>query len=574
MADLELIEGFDHTDGTASDMSLLDDKSATGSGGWNGAGLTDTGVTPVTGRDGSGLAMRFATAETGASIDFQLAADIVDSNTNGILLGGFALRLNFEPSDMTGAQRASVMQCKSTAGDVEAGILVTRGGAVACHRDTQSTGLVNQGTGPSGAAKPIIRNGTWHYITFIFEVGENSTSEGGWQVWVDRQLAVDSVAEVVSWSTGNDLRTVSFNKNTSAGSMDIDDLWLAQVADKSDIVGRNPGPSHYSIRHGLVRDPQVRILFPDANGNQNDFTQVGTGTNNFEFVDENPDDGDTTALDSSAAADVELYGYPNVGTDVNKIPAMAVSFTEKETVATGFNVSARTRHSTNEATTGTAVATTNTTYEAKQARARRSVGSTPSNITVTLTNPGAESATDPPTGWTQSGDNLAGGAENSGPPVTARTGTWWFYFDGVAYANGEEGRLLQNVTMATDSVPLTDVDAGNLQVRFNGYCNLTSGFSDGVMYVRFLDVDGNTIEENRLSVGSPGANVWTSQFEILADIPPGTRSIDYEMGGVENVSPTVNIFWDDMAATIEYIDNLDEFTTTQADAAEMGVITA
>jgi len=573
---LELIEGFDHTDSAAVDMSLLDDKSATGANGWNGAGLTDTGVTPVTGRDGVGLAMRFATAEITAVLSYKLSAALVDTSALAWLMGGFAFRANFEPSDMANNDRLTLMSCLAVGGVTEAGIVVGRGGGLMCHRDRATDGSLNQGIGPVGAAKPRIRNGTWHYISFMFNVGQNSQpANGGWEVYLDRQLAVSNIdANQISWSTGNDLESVAFFKDTAAGSYDIDDFWVAQITDDTDDVGLNPGPNHYSIRHGAIRDPQVRKMIPDADGATQNWTPLSS--TNVSNVDEDPDDGDTTYIESSAAADVDLYGFPNVGADVDVLRACAVGFTSRETVATGFNIEARTVHSTNALTYGTLVDTSaNTTFEAKQVRARRSVGTTPSDITVTFTNPGAESAdTGPPTGWTESGAvTNEQGAENSGPPTTAQAGTWWFFFDGgTGTLNNEQFWLEQEIALSTDAVPTADVDAGNLQIEFTGFL-YDDGSDEGVLQCGFLDANGTLIRTSTSPLYTTGA-AWASNT-FTCDVPAGTRSVVYRIGAqANNNSQTVNIYWDSISAVFAYIDNSDEFTAAEADAAEFGVITS
>jgi hypothetical protein len=571
MAVLEVIEGFDHTDSAAVDMSLLNDKSAGGAGGWIGD-LTDTGVTPVTGRDGSGLAMRFASAEVTAEILYQLSADLIDTGSVGVLSGGFAVRLNFTPAEA--GEPINLFHCVAVGGVTEGGIAITRSGALVCFRDRLSDGRTYMYAGVAGAAKPIIRNGTWHYVSFVFNIGQSSTSNGGWQVWLDRQLCVDSISGQVAWATGNDLQTVGFFKNVSTGSYDIDDFWLAQMPDKKDEADQNPGPNQYSIRSGVIKDPQVRILFPTGDSATVDWTpEAGT---HFSSVDDDPDDGDSTYIDSSAAANVDLFTFPGLGADVVKIPASAVSFTSRETVATGFSVSARTVHAANAATTGTAVDTSaNSTFEAKQARARRSVGATPSDLPVTFTNSGAESAVDPPTGWTAVGDVTdEQGAQNTGTPPDGQGGgsTWWFYFDGGSGLLSNESLFLeQEITTVSDSIPDTDIDAGNLQLEFTGFVWDSSG-DEGHLELEFKDAGGVTLASFRSPVYNPEA-AWTTET-FIAHVPPGTRSVAYRMGGQAGGAGQVGIFWDTMSAVYAYLDNLDEFTPTQADAAEFGVITA
>lgn len=574
MAKLEIIEGFDHVGSAATNMSRLDDKSAAGTKGWSSVGLTDTDQTPVTGRDGVGLAMR----QSGSTDQqgFDLSTPIEDAGSLGVLCGGFALRLNYEPSDHS--TRTTVFGLRTLSGSTQCALVVNRNGGIGMTFGTSTTtSPVRHMTSPAGAAPPMIKANTWHYIQFIFYLPQSLASGlgTGWQIWLDRQLAIDTTQDgKQSWGNSSNLEEFFFIHNHTFGTKDIDDFWLSAEADKTDPVGINPGPNRFTVIQNRIRDPQVRIQFPTGDGATTAWTpDAGT---HFSSVDEDPEDGDTTYIDSSLAADVDLFTFPAVGADVTDVPATMVSFTSRETVATGFSVNARTRHSTNEATTGTAVDTsTSTSFETKQARARRSVGTTPSDITVTLTNPGAESAVDPPTGWTAVGDvTVEQGAQNSGtPPASAQAGTWWFYFDGGTTATG--GDLLwleQEVTTATDAVPAADIDNGNLQVEVTGFCYQSTN-DDAVIQCIFKDADGATIATFTSPDYTPGA-VWTTQTYIC-HVPSGTRSVAYRIGGKQLIgSSTVGIWWDSISIVFAYLDNTDEFTTTQIDAAEFGVITA
>ncbi len=74
---------------------------------------------------------------------------------------------------------------------------------------------------------------------------------------------------------------------------------------------------------GILGDCRVETVFPDADGNENDFTRVGGGTNNFEAVDDGltPDD-DSTYNHSATATDRELYGFAALAGDVGTVFAV------------------------------------------------------------------------------------------------------------------------------------------------------------------------------------------------------------------------------------------------------------
>ena len=70
----------------------------------------------------------------------------------------------------------------------------------------------------------------------------------------------------------------------------------------------------------------VETLVPDADGNVNNFTRVGGGSNNFEAVDEiGPADDDTTYNHSATATDQELYGMTALAGGIGTVFAVQAS---------------------------------------------------------------------------------------------------------------------------------------------------------------------------------------------------------------------------------------------------------
>jgi hypothetical protein len=571
----ELIEGFDHVGSSATDMARLDDKSTGGSGGWID-GLSDTNeILPTTGRDSQGLALRMTGAGSGQNAAYAFDNTLDDLNGLAVLVGGFAFRLGFQPCESS--SRTVLMGFATPTSAVKASINVTRGGGIAVSGGSGYLPTNRMLIYPTTIEhSPVfIRENVWHYLTFIFNIGQNSISgdsrSGGWHIWVDRQLAFQmDPGGRQTWDSAASLGQIALNRNTSTGTIDFDDMWFVGMSDKTDAVSVNPGVNKYSVLANLVRDPQVRAFFPAADGANENWTP-DTGIDNADRVDDNPDDGDTSYIEATASAVRDTYTYAAVDADAYRIPMVAVSATVKEQVATVPNLKFRTRHSTNEQAFGAEVIAGVSSYEVKQARVRRDVGSVPSNIPVTMTNAGAESGS--LTGWTAAGDlTSAAGVETT--PLIAETGSWYFAFDNEAAGGGnEEGLLYQDVATSTDSIPTSDIDNGNLQVVWGGYINgAVSSTDEGVLKVSFRDANGDEIVE--FSQEHPNPIFGWVQDTLTCHIPPGTRTIRYIFGGISDGVGIVQIYWDTMSATVQYLDDTDEFTPTQIDAAEFGPETA
>jgi hypothetical protein len=355
-----------------------------------------------------------------------------------------------------------------------------------------------------------------------------------------------------------------FFKNQTQVGWTIDDIWVAtHDTDASDI---SPAPSTYSMP---LPDPQVRTFFPAAEGNQNDWTPL-SGIDNALMVDDNPHDTDTTYVESSTTGHIDLYTYAAHAATAQGLQASWMSCNVKDTTSGSPNMIFRTRHATNEEPFGSED-TTNTGYEQKGIRVRRDVGATPSAIPLTITNGDAETGT--LSGWTVTGDTLtAQSVDSTGGPTAGESASLnWFAFDndGDYGASGLEARVYQDISVATDAIPEADIDAGNLTCELTVYSYQTSGSSEFVINVTFIDDDGNFILRARTQFDNPGAS-WVQRTSGAVQIPAHTRTIRLEFGAVDG-GATVNIFGDTVEATVSYINNLDEFTPTESNAAEFGI---
>jgi hypothetical protein len=70
----------------------------------------------------------------------------------------------------------------------------------------------------------------------------------------------------------------------------------------------------------LLGDCRVETVFPNAAGNEADFTRVGGGSANWEAVDDGlTPDHDTTYNESALATDRDLYGFAPLVGDVDTV---------------------------------------------------------------------------------------------------------------------------------------------------------------------------------------------------------------------------------------------------------------
>ena len=575
--ELSLIEGFDHVGSGAADMSRLADKSLAGTKGWNDdfqTWTTSTNITPVTGRDSQGLAMRFASGLSNLGVWYEMTDLLDDSGSNGWVFGGFAFRISALP--VASAAYRPIIFClvENDASPAVRGFLsLSPGGQLAWGGDNGGSAQLRNMQMMPGTTGPVIQVDTWHCIKFAIRVSQAATSNGALHLWLDGRKFYENDA-AATYSATVDLGIVGFYKDETGYTQDIDDFWFGYTTDQTQNDGFNPAPNRFSVLENLIRDPQVRISFPDGDGNQSDWTpEPSAPTTNYTQVDDNAEDGDTSYVSSATNDHIDLYTFPAVGSDVNKVHGVNVAWTSREDGTPGSEAMAGyVRHSTNESSYQS-ITVTNTAYATKMARVFRPSASAPSDITTTIVNGGAESETGaaPLTSWIATGASTsAQGSQATGTPTSAQEGSNWFYFDGTSLADNDQVYLQQTIALSTDAVPVADVDAGLVQFSFSGYL-WQVGSDFGRVEVDFLNADGDvmwTSESGDIATGGAWSN-YAENFHI----PPGTRSLNLRVGGFNNTgSTTCSVYWDDITAVYSYLLGSDDsFTIAELDAAEFGI---
>lgn len=146
--------------------------------------------------------------------------------------------------------------------------------------------------------------GTWFYVELKIFIHD---SAGTVELWIDGVKEIDETSVDTKNGTPNTIDSIWMVGDN--GNALFDDLYFLDDSgsDNTDRLG----------------DSRVETVFPDADGNTNDFTRVGGGSNNFEAVDDGstPDD-DSTYNHSSTAADKELYGFEALQGQVDTVFAV------------------------------------------------------------------------------------------------------------------------------------------------------------------------------------------------------------------------------------------------------------
>jgi hypothetical protein len=144
-----------------------------------------------------------------------------------------------------------------------------------------------------GTANVPIMVDNWQYLelqVFIDDVGSYELRLDGVNI-----LSNGSVDTRTAGSNAS-IDRVQLNRISATSNETYDDFYLLDDAGLTN--------------NDFLGDIQIETMFPDSDGNRNNFTRVGGGLNNFEAVDDgNSPDDDTTYNHSATLDDDELYGH-------------------------------------------------------------------------------------------------------------------------------------------------------------------------------------------------------------------------------------------------------------------------
>jgi hypothetical protein len=172
------------------------------------------------------------------------------------------------------------------------------------------------------SATGILTQDNWTYIEFKCLI---DNSAGEYEVRADG-VAILGPTTGVDTQAGSGVDRVRFNWSTSGTDGDeiyTDDMYVLDStgSTNNDFLG-----------------PDVRVvaIFPNAAGDSTDFTP--SAGDNWENVDDNPTDSDTTHVESGTAGHLDLYNYTAVEGIAGTIYGIQISTVARETDATQFNL--------------------------------------------------------------------------------------------------------------------------------------------------------------------------------------------------------------------------------------------
>jgi len=268
---LLLIEGFE--------QYTLTDESELARGGWyTTTGAWTTVFNFVTGRHTGGRAV------TLQGNGFNLTHAVKPSAS---FTCGFAYKLlNGGPANLP------LLACRNNAID-HLVLVATAAGELELRRGVTQIDITS-GLG--------LTQGVWYYFEIEATI---DNSVGAYDVHMDgSQLFADTSVDTQNAGAAQ-CDNIEFHGNSTLDPI-VDDIYFL------DDTGAD--------NTGLLGDCRVETIYPDADGNENDFTRVGGGSNNYEAVDDggSPDD-DSTYNWSATVTDRELYGFAALAGSIDTI---------------------------------------------------------------------------------------------------------------------------------------------------------------------------------------------------------------------------------------------------------------
>lgn len=288
-------DGFESFGTTAGSVSGLGNKYT--------AGANHNSDTLITGRYG-GLAYypRHNTSGAGTNFDAALGADFAS------VVVGFAVRLAALP---TSTRR--LIEFVSTGSVVEAGIAITTTGQLIVYNSSIST------IRATSSSSNLFTLNKWHYL----EVKITINNSGSWTLQLDDaavSMSADTGDTQATNANCNVVRFLGQSTTTNLNSeVHFDDVYVLSTTGAPDDF---LGPQH------------IYTTFPNATGDDADFTP--SAGDNYEAVDDNPHDTDTTYVEDDTLDQKDLYnwGSVSISTAINAVILYAIA---RRTDVTSFS---------------------------------------------------------------------------------------------------------------------------------------------------------------------------------------------------------------------------------------------
>ena len=282
---LQFIEGYDAYDPANAGTDLSPGK-------WDARAGTFVNIT--TGRLGVGRAMNYTTAATSTTKSVSNLA---------VFIFGVAFKMVATPSaeDMLIVNEGGTQQFKVTI------------------NAARKLEVYDAASALQGTSTTAFTVGTWYYMEVKGSfVGTGAV--GSVEVKVEGTQEIN--ATTIDIVNGSNVYCDEFQLLGNTADIHYDDMYVC------DATG--------ALNNDFLGDSRIDIFFPDADDSIQWTALVGT-LGNYEDVDDNPSDEDTTYVFSSTAPDIDLYTTENMDAGVGTVHGVQV-------VARGRKLDAGTRN--------------------------------------------------------------------------------------------------------------------------------------------------------------------------------------------------------------------------------------
>lgn len=305
---ISFIEGFDWA-GSAG--------SSTGVGEKWGVSNSGTGLSLVTGRDGVGQALRFASGQVTTQISRPTSKSLIDALNHHFVMG-FAFRLSAYPTahsmimQLTGGTTTSI--------DSKQGALVITTAGGLGWSDT-ANGLEKVWM----AHANLVQLNVWHHVSINVEIEDATGSGHDLEIYFDGKPQIFPTTRILRTIQGDPVTGFNFGPRVAVGTFDVDDVWLLDPDD-----AQSPTTQ--------IGDKVVATVYPDGDGNTSAWTLFG-GASDWESVDEGAGvdhDGNTTYVSSQTLGQQSLFTLGAIPAATETVEsAVAINYVSSKEAALG-----------------------------------------------------------------------------------------------------------------------------------------------------------------------------------------------------------------------------------------------
>lgn len=149
------------------------------------------------------------------------------------------------------------------------------------------------------ATANVVDDTGWHHVEIA---ASYDSTDGFLKIWIDGNIEINFSGDNVS---DGSLGSYGITRIILYGGVGSSGIWYDDILVWDEWQGSHGG----ELAASYVGPIRIETCYPNANGTLNEFTPGGSGSANYDRVDEVDADEDTTYVEASVENKIDMYGF-------------------------------------------------------------------------------------------------------------------------------------------------------------------------------------------------------------------------------------------------------------------------